>query len=711
MTLGEIEDTQPRPTRLTIDHSSEPTDRRTALATYLLALLLGLAVTTYMFPRRAIFATDIRVRPVYQYDAAMNVYGQRYFTKDSWRWPPLQVKTLGAPEGTNVGFMDGIPLAELVVKLFRRFLPPDFHSVYIWLALCWVAQPIAAVFALRSAGERRLLPGLAIAIIAVSMPTLLFRFVHSSLCSHFLILVALGLYFRITRNARLATVIGADALMLVALLVNPYIMEMTIAVLVAAPISLLARRDRNWRWVAEGIGGGVAITAIMALLLGYGHAVPMGGFGTFSMNLLSPIYPTVAFAGQFVDATGGQYEGFQYLGAGVILTLLVADFCLSMRERLALLRRHAGLVFSSVVLTCLALSTKVYAGHRLLLDLPTPNVLLELRGSGRLFWPVAYALVITGIVIVGRKLPPRWAFVTLLVFASLQYLESVPMRQEVRRVIRSRPGYTVDTSLLRSLLAAHSKLTVWPKFGCGADVTEPAFSQLYLLASEVAIPVNMTYVGRFNKPPNCNLSAVPVTVGADELRVFVPQWTPAMVISVVDWSSICRQSGVLVLCTQDLRDRTNLPLPAVPPLPLGETQSTAADAPGIQWLASGWYNPEPWGVWSSGSVAELAVSLPNADNEPLIFTATARGLAAGPSNSQRITVSAEGRVIATWDVKEGPPAEYSATIPPRSSSSAPILIELHIDHPVSPSEQGRGADPRQLGFALSAFRFDEPKSK
>ena len=44
------------------------------------------------------------------------------------------------------------------------------------------------------------------------------------------------------------------------------------------------------------------------------------GWGHYSMNLLSPIWP--AHSGLFgpnrpdMDATGGQYEGFNYLGAG-----------------------------------------------------------------------------------------------------------------------------------------------------------------------------------------------------------------------------------------------------------------------------------------------------------------------------------------------------------------------------------------------------------
>jgi len=701
-----VAEPQPR-SSFTIEGLSPKSDRRSTAATYLLAFLFGLALAAYMLPAKTIFATDIRVRPVYQYDAAMNVYGQRYFTKDSWHWPLLTVKKLGAPQGTNVGFMDGIPLAEIVVKIFRHFLPPDFHSVYVWFALCWVLQPVAAVFALRSAGERRLIPNLAVAVIAASMPALLFRFMHSALCSHFLILIALGLYFRITRSPKLSTLIGAGVLILTALLVNPYIMEMVIAVLVAAPLTLMIRRDPAWLRVTAGVGGGVVIAAIVALLLGYGRAVPMGGFGVFSMNLLSPIYPGLATSGQFIDATGGQYEGYQYLGMGLILLLLLADFCLSMRERLDLLRRHAGLVIACVILTLLALSTKIYAGPRLLLTLPTPHILLELRGSGRLFWPVAYALLIAGTLIVCRKLNARWAMVTLLVLASLQYVESFPMRREVRRILRSRRGYVIDTALFRPLLADHSKLVVWPKFGCGGDPRTPEFSDLYLLASEVAIPVNMTYVGRFAREPNCDFSQVPVTVAPGELWVFVPQWNSGMIASVVDWRDICRKSGPLVVCAQDLRGRTDLPVPSLPTLALDKTTSAAADAPGQQWLISGWYPPEPWGTWTEGAKAYLTANLDKPLDRPVVLKVWASGLAAHPSETQKVTVIADGQPIAVWNVKEGTESEYSASIPPPAVPTRKLVVEFQVDHPISPKEDGLGPDPREVGFGLSAFRLEE----
>jgi hypothetical protein len=713
---------------LTIAPTSEIAERRIAVAAYLSALLLGLAMSSYLFPQSAIFASDIRVRPVVGMDAATEVVAQRYFTKDSWRWPLFLIKNLATPEGTNLAFTDGIPFIELGVKVFRRFMPSDFHSVYLWLAICWVAQPMSAVFALRSAGERRLIPSLAVAVIAISMPTLPFRFIHAANCSHFVILIALGFYFQITRNPRMATVISADLLILAALLINPYIMVMVVAVLVAAPLTLLMRGHRTFTRIAFGIGIGLAISAVTAWAIGYGHAIPERGYGYYTMNLLSPVSPAVVsfdglvstkdglyqhFPSEYhgVDATGGQRDGFQYLGLGLILLLLVADFCLNLNDRLTLLRRHGGLVLACVGLTLMALSTKVYAGNRLVLDLPAPGWLSQFRSSGRFFWPVAYTLLIISILIVSRKLTVRWATAVLLLFSALQVVDAEPMYHEVRAAFQRRKEYSINTALFRSLLASHSRLIVWPKYGCGADPHMLEFSELFLLASEVAVPVNTAYVSRFGAMPDCKFPKIPVSVGPGDLWVFLPKWTPAMVVSIADWNSICRLSGTLAICARDLRDRMDLPVPNISALPLGQTVSVGTTGVGRQWLLAGWYDPEPWAVWSEGSLARLAVALAKPTDKSLIFTVRAVAFASRPSSKQRITVSDDGEVIATWEVKDDAVAEYSAVIPARSVHDQTISIDFHIDHPTSPKAEGRGGDTRNIGLALIEFRLDEQNGK
>ncbi len=159
------------------------------------------------FPSTGSSRTDTLIYPV-RGDIAVHIIGQRYYVGDSWRWPLLVAKPLVAPDGTNIAFTDSIPLIAVPMKIFRAFLPPGFHSIFLWLALCWIVQPLAVVFALRSTGERRLLPSIAAAIFGVSVPTFIARAGHSALCSHFLILLAIGLYFYIVRKPQVATIIS-----------------------------------------------------------------------------------------------------------------------------------------------------------------------------------------------------------------------------------------------------------------------------------------------------------------------------------------------------------------------------------------------------------------------------------------------------------------------------------------------------------------------
>ena len=675
-----------------------------AARTYLAALAIGLAVALYLVPTSAILATDRFTNPI-EGDWGINAIGQRYYLADSWRGHVLIAKNLVPPNGTNVAFMDSIPLLAVPMKVVRRFLPAGYHSVFLWLAICFVLQPVAAVFALRSAGERRFVPGLAVAIISISVPTLLARFGHVALCSHFLILIALGLYFRIVNRPGRKPIVAATLLMLAALFIEPYLMYLVIAVLAAAPITLLVRSDRSWMKVAGGIFVGVVVTGSVALLLGYGHALPMPGYGYYSMNLLSPIFPSgSSFLPQFTatnDATGGQYEGYQYLGLGILLLVLLADFYLGPREKLRLIARHSGIVIVSLALALLALSTKVYVGHHLLFQMSTPGSLLQFRTTGRFFWPVTYLLIIGGTVLLFRHLPRNSALVLIVVITGLQFAETQRLRWSPHHKLRTPIHWAIDTAHLRPLLGEHSNVAIWPKFTCGRDVYG-SFLQVGLLASEIPVPVDTVGVGRLTVPIDCT-PPLPMVVSPGELLILLPESTPAMTKHVADWKSICRQIGDLVACSQRLRDRLDLPLPDSDTLSLNQAVPVAASKGSTSVLGYGWSTPEVWGVWSDGPAAQLVLQLENVPNKPMVLKVWGHSLAAPPDNQQTVTVLVNGKTAAVWSVKERVDAEYSANIQPTTFKQQPIYVELRIAHPTSPSELGLGADPRKLGFGLVAL--------
>jgi hypothetical protein len=170
------------------------------------------------------------------------------------------------------------------------------------------------------------------------------------------------------------------------------------------------------------------------------------------MNALSPVVPQMSGLTQlligtprwFVDATGRQYEGFNYLGGGILLCVGAAAIILwrgkrswpAWRPALPLLAALAGL-------TLFALSHKVYVRHTLVLSVPLPARVLalfdELRSSGRMFWPVAYALL-AGAVLVLDRLPRRAVSATVLTAALLlQVIDTSVLRRTLRDAYRPNP--------------------------------------------------------------------------------------------------------------------------------------------------------------------------------------------------------------------------------------------------------------------------------
>ncbi|HYF08478.1 MAG TPA: DUF6311 domain-containing protein, partial [Acetobacteraceae bacterium] len=319
----------------------------TRIAAYAFAASLGLALALWMFPPEFLFpraGLDWRVAG----DTAQHIAAQRWFLAEPWSWPPLTIRPLNAPEGMNLAFADGIPLLAMPLKLLADWLPVGFHGIGLWHAIAWVLQPVAAVWALRGAGERRWLPALGVALLALGTPVWLSRYGHAALSGHFFLLFALGFHLRLVRAPTRRLWIGAVLLQAAALLAHPYLAVMTLALLGAVPLTLLLRRDAGWWRAALWTGAGVAAVLLPMAAFGYLGADGEGGFGDYALNLLSPVWPYGSWllgvlAPRYLDATGhGGWEGYNWLGLGVVLALGLAVL-LTPRAILAALRRHGGL--------------------------------------------------------------------------------------------------------------------------------------------------------------------------------------------------------------------------------------------------------------------------------------------------------------------------------------------------------------------------------
>jgi hypothetical protein len=487
-------------------------------------------------------------------DAAQHMVAQRYLIADAWRWPPTFVATLNTQEGgLNTAFADSIPALALVLKAIRAWLPPGFHGVGLFYGLAWVAQPVAAVFALRGAGEGRLLPAIGIALAAISMPAWIGRFGHAALTGHALLLMGLGLYLRLVARPTPGLWIAAIALQLLALLVHPYLAAMTLALLGAVPATRLLRGEPFFGAALSVAVGAAAVAGLMAAF-GYLGAAGDGGYGQFAMNLLSPVWP--AGSGLLgwpwspqLDATGhGGWEGYNWLGLG-LLGALAAAMLARPAEAASGLRRHAGLALVLLALTALAVSHKVGFGTRIVLDLgQAPGFLEQFRASGRFFWPVAYALLLGAMVVLARIQP-----LLCLGFGLLQFADATPLRAALADWAGQRPPWSVPAEPLRAEFATAGSLTLLPSWPCLDHRADgPVYAELLevlSLASERALPASTMYVARWRTPPSCRdaqLAAAPFA--PEELRLILPRDQAALAPLVPDSATRCRSIGPLLAC-------------------------------------------------------------------------------------------------------------------------------------------------------------------
>ncbi|WEJ32929.1 DUF6311 domain-containing protein [Devosia sp. SD17-2] len=471
-------------------------------ATYLLAAVIGVAFFLITYPNPIDFLLGNGVYFEVG-DTPQHVAGWLSYAKDAWRWPLLTTQLIAPPEGSHIALTDSIPLAALLFKPLAPFLWENFNYFGLWHLVTKIIQATGAVFLIRSLGHKSLVAGLFAAALALMSPSMLVRLQHTALMTHGVLLFALGLYFRaVITNWSLRKLCAYFGLaILAALLVHPYLVAMVF------PLFLAASWDRwggyrGWRQTLATVAIVSIVAGIPAVLLGYGSAASSGasgGYIFYSMNLLSPLCGGQLSPCRYVDATGGQYEGFNYLGFGylliIVLALVLAVPKFSVMATLT--RRHLGLIGILVGLNLYALSGHIFLGERQLtaFEYPFPFNTLSyvFRASGRFFWVVGYAALFLSLALVLRQ--KRMIYLMVLPVAlALQWYETAPLRDDTRRMLTADAPF--DYSGWTQLRGRVSRIDVSPEYGCASDIENMRYVYFHTVAARLGVPINTVYQAR-----------------------------------------------------------------------------------------------------------------------------------------------------------------------------------------------------------------------
>jgi hypothetical protein len=555
---------------------------------YGLSALVGLILAAMIFTPAVLAGTGpFWSAPNYP-DMQQHLSAARYFLHDSWRFPIFLTKLIMPPDGVSVVFLDVNPLLALIAKLWFKLTGFTVNYFGPWIALCYALQGAAFLYLCRSLGLRGLAPAIVCTVIALSVPEFLYRYFHLNLLGQFLITFQLGFYFRAVRGGRhRAMSWRALTLALTTILIHFYLFAMVAGIYAALLAEYAFARRGEIRVVlahcAIFLIGAAALLAASGYLHGDSGST---GFGYFSMNILSPFVPqdsgVLPFMHDMIDGTGGQYEGFNYLGLG-ILALFVIALVLYRWDLKALAVRYRFLLLVLLAFTAFAVSLNPMVGDIALLHpfahvtdaappaavtalaaAPHPAGLAEklhdlifyplqqFRSSGRFFWPVGYLMAAFGIVGVWRRLPGPTGLGVLTVAALLQFADTGPLRREMSAAIRTPTATPVGADPWVKLIAAHREITVLPSMDC-ADAQSPLIPLFVFYASESITPAHSAKLSRGPKA-DCPAEFGRLASrqpGPEEILVLLSPPIPETTIQAIpDAAQLCRKFSLGYVCSR-----------------------------------------------------------------------------------------------------------------------------------------------------------------
>lgn len=399
-------------------------------------------------------------------DLSQHYLGWRFFRTDGWNFPLGIMENIAYPNKVSIIFTDSIPLFAVFFKVFRFLLPEQFQYFGLWGLLCFILQAVLSSRILKKYLKNE---------VAIILSSLLFVFTPvfidrmywmTSLAAQWLCL--LGILFieeqeklskgktkasskspalNLTKGMAAWTALGA-----LCASIHIYFLPMCGILLVGYCVANIRTTKKVIHSITVLVGYLVGACFVIALLGGFssGMGAAFYGLGDYSFNLNGFANPTGRFyywshiisaLPQYID---NQYEGFAYLGIGILLLLVITLTQvignIKIREKFAAKKLAYVIVFILAVVA--AASPVMTWNEKILVTLPIPGLIRTMweafRASGRLIWPAVYLLVLWAIVGDSRYMKKEVKIITLAVCLLLQVYDMKDVLIQKRSIYQTK---------------------------------------------------------------------------------------------------------------------------------------------------------------------------------------------------------------------------------------------------------------------------------
>lgn len=564
-------------------------------------------------------------------DLTQHYLGWKFYRHAPWRFPFGMIDTMAYPNETSVIFTDSIPLFAFLFKIFRFLLPVRFQYFGWFGILCFMLQGgIGAKLVQRYVDS--FWGVIAGGMFFVLSPVFIDRmYWMTSLAAHFLCLLGLMFvvyYEPVYKNTKKA-VIGWGILGMLCGSIHLYFLPMCGVILLGFVLLDAVKGEKRWKALLP-LGSYLAAAAATVFLFGgFASGMKAGndGLGYYSFNL-NGFWNPQGWSKYWKDmpCTDSQYEGFGYLGLGLLVLCLWA-FLLWMGEWLEgkrqdgragesavrnlqesderdsektgnWMKKHIqGIVWvlTGILTLLISASHVVMYGEKVLYEFPLPKMLYQIwsvfRASGRLIWPLVYLFVL-GAVCAGRKrIGRRTADLMLLVCLALQFADIGGMLASKNEIYNKRDIY-------QTLLPSEG----WAVIGNETDVEHICFvsdmvSQRKLLfsfgdyASDYGLTLSNFYFARsFGEKEQQAKERALAECAPDTIFVFFRNEKQKCLAYPLNYYEM---DGLVVGCSE--------PLSGLEPLAREELTVYRYDMESSRYLNNAEAGPEGWTLHSYGN--------------------------------------------------------------------------------------------------------------
>ena len=666
------------------------------------------------------------------FDMTLEYLGWAFYRYSPWTFPIGMNPNFGLDISASIIFSNSLPIFAPIFKVFNAFLGEPFQFWGIWILLCFLLQAWIAWKLIGLMTSNNLLRFFASGLLAFS-PSMLFQIgFHNSTVGHFPILAALYLIFRPQQTHRLW---WWTLLLPCTLLIHPYTFAMILALWIADLLDrLFIQHEMRIKQVAKEILLVFSTTILLAWQMGYFMSVSPGetGFGTYRMNLLA-LFDSSGFDSQNWSylfslpqvRAKNNYEGFSYLGLGMILILLlalpVAAMHLGQIKQLA--RRFVFVLLCLLSLTVFALSNQIAIGSWSFTVPLSPtlfSIASILRASGRMFWPVIYVISLASIYYLIKGYSKNLAISILGICLVIQVADTsngwLPIRHKINHPLTQLESPLADP-FWESAAKHYKKIVRVPVWN-----EQAVWEKFAGYAAQYHLGTNSVFMGRVDKnkidASNVKLQAeiqsgkldddtlyvvedveVPkflammnpsadVLARFDQINVFAPKW------------KLCKD------CLQiNSKNEIDPKVSTARLIKLGEKiDSSRFGKYATVFLGPGWSVPENWGTWSIQKSASIQLPLPAEDPKKLIIHAQAFITDSHPQ--QRVNIYINQIFIKEVILLDRMKNRIELPLPQAFNVQQQIKLQFQFPDAISPQSLGLGIDTRPLAMGIEFIEFE-----